>query len=141
MFSDFDDASGQLINLSKSGVFFSPRFDPLKLEIQQILGVKPIPLDDRYVGTPLFTNKFKIKSFEPLVEIMLNRLVGWNGTDLNTTGKYVMIKTVTSSLTVYQMNCFKISKAIYKKLSNIQRDFWWGKNEKGKNDQGKKGCI
>lgn len=142
MFSDFGVVSRKLINISKFGVFFSPTTDPsLKSEIQQILGVRSIPLHDIYLGAPLFTNKSKIKSFEPFVEIMLNRLVGWNGKDLNTTGKSCMIKMVTSSVTVSQMNCFKIPKEICIKLSNIQRDFWWVKNEKGKNDKEKNRCI
>lgn len=63
------------------------------------------------------------------------------GIQMNTAGRTVMVKNVTSSLAVYQMNCFKIPKKICKTLSNLQRDFWWGKDENEKNKKGKKGVY
>lgn len=102
---DFGEASGQLINLSKSGIFFSPKIDPNVItSIQQILNVNLIPITDRYLGAPLLTNTSKIKSFEPLVVTMKKRLKGWKGELLNYAGRTVMIRNVASSTCVYQMN-------------------------------------
>lgn len=128
LFSDFGKASGQLINLSKSGVFFSAHTDPdIMNAIQSGLNVQSIPLSDKYLGSPLFTNRSKIKCFEPMVENMKSRILGWQQKTITIPGKTVMIKTVTSSMSIYQMSCFKLPKKICKDINKIQRDFWWGK--------------
>lgn len=151
LFKDFGTNSGQLVNLSKSGVFFSPKTNPDKIRrVKEILGVNSIPLNDRYLGSSLFTNISKVKIFEPLIKNMTKRLKGWNGQNVNSAGRTVMVKNVRSSLAVYQMNCFKIPKKmnyfkipkkISKTLYNLQRDYWWGKDENGKNTNGKKGIY
>lgn len=128
LFTDFGTASGQLINLSKSGVFFSTKTTHnIRKEVTNVLGVQAIPLNDKYLGSPLFTNKSKIKSFEPLIEKMKNRLLSWDRKDIYTAGRTVIVKNVASSLCVYQMNCFKIPVKICKTITKLQRNFWWGK--------------
>lgn len=128
LFRDFGLASGKLINLEKSGVFFSPKTKhSIRYGVKDILGVTSIPLKDKYLGSPLFTNKSKITCFEPLVKKMKTRMLSCKGTDLNTTGKTVVVKNVTSPLYVYQMNCFKILVKICKDITKNQKDYWWGK--------------
>lgn len=59
---------------------------------------------------------------------MKTRLMGWKNTHLNPVGRTIMIKYVTSSMSIYQMNCFRLPKKICKDLNKIQRDFWWRKH-------------
>ncbi|XP_026435525.1 uncharacterized protein LOC113333230 [Papaver somniferum] len=67
----FGDTSGQLINFNKSGIFFSKDTDPaLMLHICNLLGVQALPLNDKYLGSPLFTHRSKIQSFKPGVDKM-----------------------------------------------------------------------
>lgn len=106
--------------------------------MKEILGVNAIPLTDKYLGSPLFTNRSKIACFEPLLTNLRTRMSGWDGTNLNNAGKTVMIKNVTSSVYMYQMNCFKIPVKICNQITKLQRNFWSGKNEKGLNENGKK---
>ncbi|XP_026399311.1 uncharacterized protein LOC113295170 [Papaver somniferum] len=125
----FGNTSGQLINFSKSGVFFSKNTDPaLMPNICNLLGVQALPINDKYLGSPLFTHKIKIQSFKPGVEKMKINLSSWKNSPLNPAGREVVIKSVTSTASIYQMNCFRIPKQICQDMNKLQRDFFWGKN-------------
>ncbi|XP_026437705.1 uncharacterized protein LOC113335903 [Papaver somniferum] len=109
----FGNTSGQLINSSKSSVFFSKNTDPaLMPNICNLLGVQALPINDKYLGSPLFTHKRKIQSFKPGVEKMKINLSSWKNSPLNPAGREVVIKSVTSTASIYQMNCFRIPKQI-----------------------------
>ncbi|XP_026420299.1 uncharacterized protein LOC113316302 [Papaver somniferum] len=125
----FGDTSGQLINFSKSGVFFSKDTDPgLMPTICKLLGVQILPTNDKYLGSPLFTHRSKIQSFKPGVDKMKRNLSSWNNSPLNPAGREVIIKYVTSIASIYQMNCFRIPKQTCQNMNKVQRDFFWGKN-------------
>ncbi|XP_026419802.1 uncharacterized protein LOC113315758 [Papaver somniferum] len=125
----FGETSGQLINFNKSGVFFSKNTDPnLFSIINNIMGVQVLQLDDKYLGSPLFTHISKIKSFKPGVDKLKLRLSIWKNVHLDHAGREVLIKTVTSTASIYQMNCFRIPKQTCQDLNKLQRDFFRGKN-------------
>lgn len=65
--------------------------------MKEILGVTSIPINDKYLGSPLFTNRSKITCFESLVEKMKLRMLSLKGTDLKTAGKTLIVKNVTTS--------------------------------------------
>ncbi|XP_026439718.1 uncharacterized protein LOC113338531 [Papaver somniferum] len=125
----FGSTSGQLINFNKSGVFFSKNTNPnLISQTSSSTGVQILQLDDKYLGSPLFTHRSKIIFFKPGVEKLKLRLSGWKNTPLNPAGREFLIKSVTSSACIYQMNCFKVPKKTCKDINKLQRDFFWGKN-------------
>ncbi|XP_026378732.1 uncharacterized protein LOC113273187 [Papaver somniferum] len=125
----FGDTSGQLIDFNKSGVFFSRNTDPSLIPaISNIMGVKVLQLDDKYLGSPLFTHLSKIKSFRPRVDKMKLRLSSWKNVPLNPAGREILIKTVTPKTSIFQMNCFRIPKQTFQDLNKLQRYFFWGKN-------------
>ncbi|XP_026378357.1 uncharacterized protein LOC113272774 [Papaver somniferum] len=125
----FGSTSGQLINFHKSGIFFSKNTNPeLIPQISHSMGVQVLQLDDKYLRSPLFTHRSKINSFKPGVEKFKLRLTGWKHTSLNPANREVIIKSVTSSARIHQMNCFKVPKKTCKDINNLQRDFFWGKN-------------
>ncbi|XP_026384551.1 uncharacterized protein LOC113280112 [Papaver somniferum] len=125
----FGDTSGQLINFSKSGIFFSKDTDPaLMPHICNLLGVQALPLNDKYLGSLLFTHRRKIQYFKPGADKMKRNLSSWKNSPLNPAGREVIIKFVTSTASIYQMNCFRIPKQTFQDMNNLQRDFFWGKN-------------
>ncbi|XP_026438275.1 uncharacterized protein LOC113336817 [Papaver somniferum] len=129
IFQDFGHSSGQLINFSKSGIFFSKNTDPsIADSISDTMKVQRIDTSDKYLGSPLFTNRSKIQAFKPGVNKLKLRLAGWKST-LSTAGKVTMIKTITSTSNIYQMNCFKLLKGTCKEINNIQRNFFWNKDQ------------
>ncbi|XP_026428702.1 uncharacterized protein LOC113324615 [Papaver somniferum] len=126
IFQDFVHSSGQLINFSKSGIFFSKNTAPsISENISDAMKVQRIKTSEKYLGSPLFTNRSKIQAFKPCMEKLKFRLAGWKST-LSIVGKVTMIQTVTSTSSIYQMNCFKIPKGTCKE---IKRNFFWNKDQ------------
>ncbi|XP_026407200.1 uncharacterized protein LOC113302475 [Papaver somniferum] len=57
LFTDFSNASGQLINFENSGIFFNTNSYQDTIDtVNNILGVRRIALNDKYLGSPLFTH-------------------------------------------------------------------------------------
>ncbi|XP_026378591.1 uncharacterized protein LOC113273032 [Papaver somniferum] len=129
IFKEFGQSSGQLINFSKYGIFFSKNTAPdIADNISNTLKVQRINPTDKYLGSPLFTTKSKIQAFRPCIDKLKFKFARWK-TTLSTAGKMTMIQSVTSTTSIYQMNCFKIPKTICNEINAIQRDFFWNKEQ------------
>ncbi|XP_026428607.1 uncharacterized protein LOC113324500 [Papaver somniferum] len=100
----------------------------MEIAISEGMQVQRISSTDKYLGSPLFTNRSKIQAFKPCVDKLRQRFAGWK-TNLSTAGKVALIQTVTYTSSVYQINCFKIPKGTCKELNAIQRDFFWNKEQ------------
>jgi hypothetical protein len=90
-----------------------------------ILGCKVAPLPMKYLGLPLGA-PFKAKSiWNPIIERMEKRLVGWKRLYLSKGGKVTLIKSTLSSLPTYFLSLFPIPAGVAHRLEKIQRDFLW----------------
>lgn len=84
-----------MINFFKSGIFFTPRIpNSVGRDIINILQVKKIRLDDKYLRGPLFTHKSKIKCFDNLADEMGGRLKGWKSESMSPPERGIMAKNV-----------------------------------------------
>ena len=73
----YEEASGQKINRSKTGLFFSkctPR--EMKHEIKVAFGVQEIMQYEKYLGLPSFVGKRKKASFNYIKEKIWRKLQG-----------------------------------------------------------------
>ncbi|XP_026437835.1 uncharacterized protein LOC113336058 [Papaver somniferum] len=87
IFQEFGHSFGQLINFSKSGIFFSKNTAPsIADNISDAIKVQRINTSDKYLRSPLFTNRSKIQDFKPCIEKLKFRLAGWKST-LSIAGK------------------------------------------------------
>ncbi|XP_026451892.1 uncharacterized protein LOC113352263 [Papaver somniferum] len=128
IFKTFSETSGQLINFNKSGVFFRNNTDPnLSTYIRNDMRVQFLNLHDKYMGSPLFTHKSKILSFRLGVDKLKQRLISWKNSPLNPAGRHVLISSITSTTSIYQMKFFKFPKKTFQDLNKLQRDFFWVK--------------
>ncbi|XP_026451554.1 uncharacterized protein LOC113351853 [Papaver somniferum] len=131
IFHIFSKTSVQLINFNKYGIFFSNNTDPnLSNIISNNMGVQVLNLHDKYLGSPLFTHRSKILSFRPGGDKLNQRWISWKNIPLNPASRHVLISYVTSTTSIYQMDCFKLPKQTRKDLNKLQRDFFWGKSLK-----------
>lgn len=81
--------------------FFTPHIsNSFGKSIIDILKVKKIKLDDKYLGGPLFTNKSKIAWFDNLLDKMSGRLKGWKVKSITPPGKEILAKSVLETLPV-----------------------------------------
>lgn len=124
----FVKASGQAINFEKSGFFTSANMHHKHIKLlSRSLGMKFLSSTEKYLGTPLFINRDKTKSFQFLLDKFYSRLSNMKRTNLNGAGRTVVTKHVLSTLAVYHMSCFPLPKKFTSKIDTIQRTFWWSK--------------
>ncbi|XP_026400447.1 uncharacterized protein LOC113296355 [Papaver somniferum] len=73
------------------------------------------------------SGKDKTKSFNFLIDNFYARLSSSKKSNLNVAGRTVVTKHVLSSLAIYHMACFPLTKTVTSKIDVIQRTFWWSK--------------
>lgn len=132
LIKDFSLASGQVINLQKSGCFFSSNVHSAQaVSLINDLKVKKIVLNEKYLGIPLFITRSRTDSFNYLNDHFDKRVAKWKGNHFNQDGRSVMVQNVLKSSPIYHMNTFTIPDNIINSMESSQRYFWWGKSRQG----------
>ena len=126
--------SGQLINRSKSGIIFSKLVHlNQKRRLKNILQMKKVPKNAKYLGGPLFSSRSRSKDFMYLQENLEARLTGWKSKCLSWAGRCTLIKSVAQAIPTYTFSTFHVPTAVCDKLDATTRRFWWSpKKEKGR---------
>lgn len=122
--SKFGEITGQLVNLQKSGIYFSPKIHPKHGKIiAKILRVPLLTKKDRYLGTPLFFDKNRKENFEPLLQRYYNTLQGWKAKLLSQAGRTVLIQSILQSYPTYQMQMLAFQKKLQISLTKYKGIF------------------
>lgn len=80
----FTNTSGQLLNLDKSSIFFSKYLNEDACEdISEILQMKQMKKDEKYLGVDLFTTRNRDNCFQGSMEKMNFYLQKWQGKIIN----------------------------------------------------------
>ena len=126
--------SGQLVNRSKSGIIFSKLVHlNQKRRLKNILQMKKVPKNAKYLGGPLFSSRSRSKDFMYLQENLEARLTGWKSKCLSWAGRCTLIKSVAQAIPTYTFSTFHVPTAVCDKLDATTRRFWWSpKKEKGR---------
>lgn len=124
---DYELASGQKINLSKSEMVFSKNVPPALCDsLAHSLGVVIVAKHEKYLGLPTFVGRKKIETFGYIKERLSKKLEGWQGKILSGAGKDLLIRVVAQSLPSYAMSCFLLTKMFCDSLHQLCAKFWWG---------------
>ena len=92
----YKKASGQLVNFSKSTIFFSSHFCLANQEsVAGILGDSLVGCHERYLGLPCFTGCNKISLFQSIRDKVWNKLCSWKAKVFLASGREFLIKAVT----------------------------------------------
>ncbi|XP_026416495.1 uncharacterized protein LOC113311926 [Papaver somniferum] len=95
----FCEASGQMINLNKSSIRFNKRLNEgIKIDICNMMRMKTMLLDEKYVGINLFMSKGRNKCFKNIHEKMKTRIQHWQAGMVNQAGRSTQIQAVTNSM-------------------------------------------
>ena len=87
-------ASGQLVNFSKSCIFFSKKCDmAIREDIKRKVGMTNESITDRYLGLPTDVGRAKEGKFKYLKDRVWKRVQGWMEKTLSVGGKEVLIKS------------------------------------------------
>lgn len=101
--------TGQAINVEKSGCFFSRNTrGRTKALVKQILNLREIRNDAKYLGNPFFVGRNKASLFEDLQSRVEARILGWKAKLLSCAGCATLVKTVLSTILSYSMASCKL---------------------------------
>ena len=76
-----------------------------------------------YLGMPLGTSYKTASIWNPILERMEKKLMGWKRLYLSKGGRLTSLKSTLSSLLTYYLSLFTVPKAVAIKLERIQRNF------------------
>ena len=123
----YEMASGQQMNRSKTGLFFS-KSTPLAMSVQikEALGVQEIKQFEKYLGLPSLVGRNKKASLLYIKERVEAKLQGWKEQLLSQAGREVLLKAVIQAIPTFAMCCFKLPITLCNDIEALVRKFWWG---------------
>ena len=128
---EYARGSGQVVNLSKSSIYFGSKTScRVRKEIGSILGIPSNDGFGKYLGLQADFGLSKKAVFEHVRDKLEGRLSGWVEQFLSQAGKEVLVKAVAMALPNYAMSCFKLPIGVCKDLEKAIRNFWWRGSDK-----------
>ncbi|CAL1390587.1 unnamed protein product [Linum trigynum] len=116
--NEYDELSGQRVNLAKSAVCFSKNILLVDQETLSLwLGVGAVGVHDKYLDLPTLIAPSKMATLRYL-EKLLERLHG--------TAKETLIKSIVFSLPLHVMSFFKLPLSLCRIMNKNVARFWWG---------------
>lgn len=126
----YAQASGQIINLDKSTMVFSPGTPaPTRTAIHSVLGIEVVPKFDKYLGMPVVVGQSKKDVFSFLTDRVCERIKRWNQRDFSMAGRGVLKKAVLQAIPTYAMSCFLVPSTILEEIEKLVRRFWFCSGE------------
>ncbi|XP_042950197.1 uncharacterized protein LOC122282305 [Carya illinoinensis] len=127
----YGKASGQLLNLQKSTIFFSSNTPTaVRRQIQREAGVPVCGNYEKYLGLPAMIGRSRYNTFREVKERVWARLNNWKNLFLSQAGKEILLKAVIQAIPTYSMSVFMLPRRICKQISSLMARFWWGHKEK-----------
>ena len=78
-----------------------------------------------YLGIPIHFRKLRNADWHKVEECFEKKLSSWKGKHLSTGGRLTLINSVLSSLPMYMMSLFAITRGVLKKLDYFRSMFFW----------------
>ncbi|XP_074305857.1 uncharacterized protein LOC141641079 [Silene latifolia] len=129
IFHDFEAASGQMINLQKSFVKFSPNSPAdFKSHMTSILRMRAADSFGTYLGVPVDLPKCKKNAFHDLLDKITTRISSWASLHLSQPSKLVIINSILIGSLVHILAAVPLPLSVSKKLDSLIAAFWWSKS-------------
>lgn len=126
LLNTFTIASGQKINLTKSGIICGSKVDEsLKFSLSNNSRIPIWTNPGNYLGIPAEWGGSKVQGLNWLKENVLAKLEGWKGNLLNQAGKKVLIKVVIHAIPSYIMDILTLPKTFCYSLTSSVAKFMW----------------
>ncbi|XP_074293061.1 uncharacterized protein LOC141619965 [Silene latifolia] len=131
---DYCEASGQRLNVDKSGILFSPNTTLIKAQrTMKVFDIKKNNGIGKNLGIPAEFKESKQGIFNALIDHVTRRISSWNGIFLSPAGRLTLISSVLSNLSNYFISVFKVPVSVAKKINSILAQFWWTRCKMGHN--------
>nr|XP_048331296.1 uncharacterized protein LOC125422892 [Ziziphus jujuba var. spinosa] len=123
---NFYEWIGQIVNKAKSSCFFSRNVQgSMKANIKDLLNIKELLKEAKYLGNPLFLGKNKSRDFEELKNHLEAKLQDWKAKLLSQAGKLVLVKSVVTEMPIYTMSAHKLPLKWCRHIDSLASRFLW----------------
>ncbi|KAL0385864.1 UNVERIFIED_CONTAM: hypothetical protein Sradi_2980700 [Sesamum radiatum] len=117
---------GLQIILEKSLVVFSHNIPcACKVELSNILGVRVVDRQKKYLGLLTVVGRSKNAIFQHLTNKVWIKLQSWKCKNLSQAGKVVLLKSVVQPIPVFLMSCFQVPLLVCREIEGLMVDFLW----------------
>lgn len=117
-------ASGQLVNLSKSSLYFSKNTSSDdRRKIEWNLGIKSTAIFTKYLEIPVLDAGIGSVDCSFIIKRIEAKLSTWENKKLSKASRMILIKANLSCMPLYLMNCFLLPKHVTEKLDKLNRLF------------------
>lgn len=126
----FCGISGQTTNCKKPGIIFSKNCNATTAsDISSYLGIKCHNSFGRYLGFLIINSNPNYKDYQPIIDKMRAKFLGWKINYLNLAGRATLISSTLSDQLAYYMQYTLLPLKPLKTINQIQRNFLWGSND------------
>eukprot|EP00253_Pinus_taeda_P027961 PITA_27961 len=124
---EFCLVSGSSLNKGKCHIYCWNTTSSLLNSISRIFGFAASPnwTSFKYLGLSVFLKKAYSRDWLPQLEKFKNKLLAWGYSWHNIAGKSVLIKSVLSSLPLFQFSVLLAPSSILKKMEETIRKLFW----------------
>lgn len=120
LMTQYEEASGQKINLDKSSFYASKTIRPSRLiQIQRTSGCQKKTLPFKYLGAPIYKGRCSAALFEDTFTKFTAKLEGWHSRYLSFGGKITLIRSVLASLRIHIFSCMAIPKQVLRRMEGL----------------------
>jgi hypothetical protein len=125
--NSFLAASRGKLNILKCRIYGWHVPGHIKDQIARIFSFPIIPSWNhfKYLGMPIFLNRYNSSAWFEIIDKITSRIWSWGVQWLNPVGKIVLVKSVLSSLSIFQCSRLLAPKSILEKISKSIRYFLW----------------
>ena len=118
--------SGQLVNMSKSAIFFCKNCSDTDKEIvKQTTGIQSEALCEKYLGLPTAVGRSTKAAFESIPNKIRGLMGGWGEKQLSCAARETLIKSVAQAIPTYSMSCFVLAPSTCQKITSATSNYWW----------------
>ncbi|GJQ94896.1 RNA-directed DNA polymerase, eukaryota [Tanacetum coccineum] len=116
----FHRASGLSINLSKSKLLGVVVSEDRVVQAANRIGCGVLKAPFAYLGSKVGGNMSRIKSWDEIVDKMVDRLSKWKMKTLSIGGRLTLLKAVLGSMPIYHMSIFKVPMKVLQRMESIE---------------------
>ncbi|XP_071697663.1 uncharacterized protein [Rutidosis leptorrhynchoides] len=79
-----------------------------------------------YMGLPVGSRMNKLNDWKPIIEKFRIRFAEWKARSMSFGGRLTLIKSVLTSLPLYNFSLFRAPTCVINCLESLRRKFFWG---------------
>ena len=128
LFQSYALASGQIINPSKSTVYYGSISNARIELIPDLIGFNRGSLPFTYLGDPIFKGKPKRIHLQSIADKIKSKFSAWRASLLSIVGRVLLVKSVIQGMLIHSLSVYSWPSALLKDIESWCRNFIWSGN-------------